>query len=367
MVPDNYRVGDPYHGLRQDVSDCQHFTEVLEKTGLSTPVEYDPIFFQDTDGVYKQLEGFKHPRRGDERIPAVLQDSYTHLGDDTILESLQLFVDQGAKWGSVLVTQQTAHVIAELLLPSEQFAIERFNGETDRFDATILSLWSHNGLKSWVGVFNSVRAWCMNQFMAMLREARQRDEGWFKFRHTKNIGMKVPTAQRIMAEAIGAFGGQQQSMQLLANTNMDKVGFVDFCAQLLTGKNDPREAHKEIAELKEGRSRSMMEHKFDVLSHLYLNGKGNFGHDCLDAFNAVTEWCDHARGSRADEDQLVVESLARRRDNVVPMRPQTDIVLTTAEQNKLEKRLNANLYGTGADLKARAFRLLTERAQALAA
>ena len=389
MVPDNNTFGDPYHGLRRDVSSCQTAEEVLCESGLEEPIRYEPVYIHtEGDGeitpcVFEEFEGFKRPVRGDNNIPAIVQSTYTGLGDDKILGALQLFVDQfGAEWKSVSVTQQTAHVIAELSLPQGSFSVERHNGMDDKFECSIMSLWGHHGLKGWMGGFLERRLFCFNQLAGLVA-----GENWFKFRHTKNIELKIPTAQKVIAQAMEHFQAKQRGLQTLANAQLNQHGFVEFCAQLITGEDNPTEAMKLVTSKDEGRSKARMEHKFDVLANLYLNGKGNFGHDCLDALNAVTEWCDWGRGAKADEDALVLEATARRIggqstptqrselvDDLLGADGQEEragvvdeLVLTDQEHNRLEKRFHSNLSGSGAELKHRAWELLTSRAQAVAA
>jgi hypothetical protein len=144
---------------------------------------------------------------------------------------------------------------------------------------------------------------------------------------------------------------------------VDAQGFTEFCARLLTGKNDRDAALKAVDET-QGRSRSMLEHKFEVLATLFMKGAGNTGHDALDVLNAVTEWVDHARGSREDEDELLTRAIARRTavqrdiEDAVIVVDSVPEVLATADRRRVERRMQSSMLGSGRDLKNRARDLL---------
>lgn len=162
---------------------------------------------------------------------------------------------------------------------------------------------------------------------------RDREANGFSVRHTASAEERMAEGARLLRHFSAAALEFEHTARDLAAAPMDRQSFVGFAARLLTGKDDEQEALETVGR-SEGRTKQTLERKGQELLGLFEHGIGNLGRDRFDALNAVTEFVDHQRGR--------VQSWRER-----------------ASRLQLDKAIDSMTFGTGAQLKRRALRLLT--------
>jgi len=163
----------------------------------------------------------------------------------------------------------------------------------------------------------NVRVVCQNTWNAAIGSNRNRV---FGVRHTVNVDANVSQAIRLV-EQVDLHNRQEQlKLQSLADQKISTLTANDVFCELL--KIDP---YVPVAEIN---TKTLNDLK--ALNTLFVRGTGNSGQTKWDAYNAVTEFVDHTRSIRV-----------------------------TDGRSRSESRFESVLLGSGDDLKARAFELLT--------
>ena len=162
----------------------------------------------------------------------------------------------------------------------------------------------------------NVRVVCQNTWNAAIGNGRARV---FGIRHTVNVESNVAAGIKLVETVDAAQLVEQAKAKRLAEVAMVPEEASAFFRTLIGAKPDDS-----------GEVTGKAGAQLDTLSGLFNRGTGNVGATRWDAFNAVTEFTDHSRTVRA-----------------------------TGGRPKAEARFESVLLGTGDDLKARAFDLLS--------
>jgi phage/plasmid-like protein (TIGR03299 family) len=139
----------------------------------------------------------------------------------------------------------------------------------------------------------------------------------FGVRHTRNVGQGVQAALEVLGYVEEAEVKQRRAAQRIAEASFSAT--------------EAARAFNALLGIKEGAEISTRtQNQARELNRLFAGGTGNLGKTRWDAFNAVTEYVDHARSSRVSEGR-----------------------------SEGEVRFESVLMGSGDALKARAFDLLS--------
>jgi phage/plasmid-like protein (TIGR03299 family) len=139
----------------------------------------------------------------------------------------------------------------------------------------------------------------------------------FGVRHTRNVGQGVQAALEVLGYVEEAEVKQRRAAQRMAEASFSAT--------------EAARAFNALLGIKEGAEISTRtQNQARELNRLFAGGTGNLGKTRWDAFNAVTEYVDHARSSRVSEGR-----------------------------SEGEVRFESVLMGSGDALKARAFDLLS--------
>lgn len=169
-------------------------------------------------------------------------------------------------------------------------AIRTRTGE-DRQQLYLLIFNAHDGSNCVTTRACRTRVVCRNTSRVALSEKMPE----FKNRHTGDVAGRVKDAATVLSQLATAVNGDREELQALADTPMSVEEMRSFACQILSGEDDAERAREKVAK-SEGRSRAQYERKGDELLKLFTFGLGNSGVSRYDAFNAVTEYVDHARG-----------------------------------------------------------------------
>jgi phage/plasmid-like protein (TIGR03299 family) len=139
----------------------------------------------------------------------------------------------------------------------------------------------------------------------------------FGVRHTRNVGQGIQAALEVLGYVEEAEVKQRRAAQRMAEASFSAT--------------EAARAFNALLGIKEGAEISTRtQNQARELNRLFAGGTGNLGKTRWDAFNAVTEYVDHARSSRVSEGR-----------------------------SEGEVRFESVLMGSGDALKARAFDLLS--------
>lgn len=385
----------PFGGVLHDVSSCSTPAEIIDiEPRLGVEVDYEPVYTENPQtGEVQSLGDYKVPVNSATREPlgtgVVVGVGQTPFQNSTRFEILQNFVDLGCTYKSAGVAKGGLRTLVEIELPDGHFSIARSNGEEDEYRARISNIGGNDGGQAEVWAELLHRLWCMNQIPGLVEDGKL-----MQFRHTLNINTKRGTIERMIAQAITGAGQQKHTLESFASRNLSPSEFDAFVVKLITGEDDMTKAGTIWnADMdKGGKAASRKNFYYDTLSTLYRQGQGNGGRDALDAFNAVTEYCDWCHGqAQGDADahiarivhgeiipqrddtpnrtprvrpslRLVVGGESEGDDTVeqVPVVESIPVVPTNDERSRVERRLQSNLNGQALRMKQRAYGLLTE-------
>ena len=175
---------------------------------------------------------------------------------------------------------------------------------------------SHDGSSALRMQLTPVRVVCANT----LRFATRKQGGFFG-KHTKNVMQKAGEAREVLGLAEAYYEMFAKKADQLLNTAMTIIDVQQYLQSVFQFKADTTYAEQD------NRLVSAYESTLDLLNHP-TNNVGGMAGTAWAAWNAVTYYVDHARMVRGAIDQ---------RD---------------------DKRLNASWFGTGADIRQRAYDLL---------
>lgn len=158
-----------------------------------------------------------------------------------------------------------------------------------------------------------IRVVCANTWRQAIGKGKNRV---FGVRHTSGIAYAAKTAAQLAIDTKAQDLVARQSLVMMANTRIT----VDAARKTFTNL-----FVDDVNEKLTARTRNQV----DDMVTLFREGTGNEGRTRWDAFNAVTEFVDHYRGTRVTEG-----------------RDENEVVFETS------------IFGTGDDIKAKAFDLL---------
>lgn len=301
---------------------------VLQRGGLSWEVEKRPALYRDNGGEIRQIPNQYATVRADSgNALGIVGPVWAPYQNRELVEfALALRGVQGdAVVNRVATLRGGALVIAELRVGRE--LVVKRGGERGAMQPFLTLTMAHDGTGAIRGS-EAVRVLVCSNGMVQDRNASQ-----FSVRHTTSA------AERMNAGAMLLESFQAQTLQLeataqrLEDTEMPRRNFVEFCAQLISGKDEESEALETMGKL-EGRAATLANAKFETLSDLFVHGIGNRGVTRFDALNAVTEFVDHQRGR--------MDSWRR-----------------TASRAQMDTALDSIAFGSGRAMKARALALLS--------
>lgn len=257
---------------------------------------------------YKALVGVT--QRGD-RIPlSIVGADYGVLKDRRVFEVLER-VYQGQ---AVVETAGTLRDGKRLWVLVKRSAFTVTAGDqVETFD-----LWvnRHDGSGCFELHRTNVRVVCQNTWNMAIGKGRNRV---FGVRHTVNVEAGVTQAVNLLQTLQTHEVEEQRKAIAMAKQDMGRSEAGEFF-KLLMGVPD-----KALADIPTKTLTSL-----DTLATLFTRGAGNTGRTRWDAFNAVTEFVDHSRTVRVTEGR-----------------------------SRAEVRFESTLMGSGDEVKARAFDLLT--------
>jgi phage/plasmid-like protein (TIGR03299 family) len=305
-------VGEkPWHGIGQEIGDLMTASEAILHGGLGWQVIELPIF--DQGGV--KIEGYKGIYRADTKeLFQIAHQGYTPIQNDRCFGVFDEIVGSGqAKYEVVGSLQNGRKIWILARIPSLDFGVK---GKDD-VRAYLLLTSSHDGSLSLQVFETPIRVVCWNTLSSALAGKAKGQCAYFK--HTVNYSNRIGIAKGILERAVGYFQQFKIVSEDLARQQMNQLAVDSFLDKLFNVEGKEKE---EIS------TRSQNQ-RIEV-DRLFVDGLGNNQEGIRGTkwamYNAVTEYVDHTRSTKGDD----------------------------------SNRLASSWYGSGADLREKAFALLTK-------
>ncbi|MDX1947408.1 MAG: DUF932 domain-containing protein [Pirellulaceae bacterium] len=299
----------PWHGLGTRLDNPATAAEAIVAAGLD--YEVDLIGLTTLDGIpVSQRKAVVRDDTGD--VLGVVGNSYVPIQNARAFEFLDSVVADGSlRYHTAGALGHGERVWMLAKLPGHI----RVNGTDDITEKFLLLSNSHNGTSAMRVFFTPIRVVCANT----LAVAHRRGQGMgVAILHKGDLQEKIGEAQKVLGIAHRFYDDLQIKVDHLARHFPTAGQIDDFFHKLFP---DPPDA---------GRTRA--ENTRQELHRLFEAGKGQdiegIRHSAWAALNAVTEYVDHHRPTRAK-----------------------------CEQERASRRLQSQWFGSGAQLKAKAWEL----------
>ena len=309
-----YTGATPWHGLGVKLDNPATAAEAIAAAGLDWNVIKKPVYVRNIHGGFEEVAGKAAIVREDtQEVFSIMGDGYEPLqnwdGNGTLLDGVvgmgeAIYHTAGSLFGG-------RKVFLLVKLPED---IEVIPG--DVVQPYILLSNSHDGSQAVRMQVTPIRVVCANTLSAALRGG-----GGFYAKHTKNVMQRATEAREVLGLAHAYYEMFARQVDQLVNTRMTVIEVQDYLQQVYRFQADKTYADQDHRIVKS------YETTLDLLNHP-TNTIGGIQGTRWAAYNAVSYYVDHERP--------------------VKNGPYAD-----------DRRLDASWFGNGAELRQRAYDLLT--------
>ncbi len=310
-----YAGETPWHKLGQKVEKEVTAAAAIKLAGMDTVCEPRDVFIGGTnqvDGI--PVIGQKVPniraivRTCDNKVLGTVGDRYSIIQNQECFDFMDDVIGSG---------QAVYHTAGSLRGGRQIFLTVKFPNTVKIGDDTIekylLLTSSHDGSQPLEVRQTPIRVVCANTMGMALQDKTQNA---IKIRHTTNYRSKIEHAREVLQATDQYYNVMEEEFNRMLDAEFSNGDMNEFVAQLLPVEGTPSTRTKNLR---------------NKIVELYHVGKGNAAVTGTRwaALNAVTEYTDHFSTIRNSE-----------------------------ESSEAERRMLSSVYGTGQDLKQRAFDLL---------
>ncbi len=296
----------PWHGLGTKLDDPATAAEAIEAAGLNYRANLVPMLTE--DGII--VPNRKAVVRSDNRdVLGVVGNSYTPIQNGECFSFLDAVVAEGS------VRYHTAGALGKgerIWLLARLPGHIRVKDTEDITDKFLLLSNSHNGTSALRVFFTPIRVVCSNTLA--IAQQQGRGQG-ISIHHKGDLAAKVRQAQEVLGLANHFYDDVQVKVDVLASHFPTSGQLKTYFETLYPDSPDGNKRAENIR---------------SELSRLFEEGKGQdipgIRHSSWAALHAVTEWVDHHRPTRA-----------------------------RSSQERASQRLRSQWFGSGAQLKAKAW------------
>lgn len=315
---------NPVAGVVTQLDNVNTAEEAMVQAGMNWQVAMKDLYILDKQGTYHLVPGRKAcTRRDTGDVFGVFSPQYTPFqwsGPTGTFAFMDECMPDGGVYHQAGVTRGGARGFLKVKLPGTLRVNER-----DWLTMSIMLVDSYDGTSAFTIRPDLVRACCSNQFAPKIRtlaesaagSIRDRMMSTIKIVHKGDVVSKLRAAQEVMALQESYFLEVLRKCQFLAQERApDMEAFlVDLFGQ---------QEHPEAIGVR-------VRNQMDAVDRVYREDGVMIDTSRWGVYNAVTQWVDHERGYRSLKDPVEARS----------------------------KRLEAAWFGSGAELKQRAWDLLT--------
>jgi phage/plasmid-like protein (TIGR03299 family) len=308
-----YTGETPWHGLGTRLDDPATAAEAIQAAGLDYDVELAPLCTRDGIPVPQRKAVI---RNDTQEALGVVGNNYVPIQNRHCFNFLDAVVADGLRYhtAGALGRGERAWMLAKL--PD----VLRVGSTDDIVDRFLLLSNAHDGTASLRCFFSPIRVVCANTLT--LAHKNGRGDG-IAIRHVGDLAGKVRQAQEVLGLARRFYDSLQDQIDVLA-------GHYPTSAQL-TGYFES--LYPDPAEGSNSRARGVREGLFRLFERGMGQDVPGVRHTTWAAYNAVTQYIDHGRSSRGSD-----------------------------PEERSSNRLASIWFGSGAQLKSRAFDLALQMA-----
>lgn len=311
------REGTPWHGLGLAHDGPMTPLGALELARLDYRVEAVPAFAQVGSAMVGADDHRAIVRSDCGRVLGMVGSGYTVIQNRDTAEAIERVYGGPHAVVSVAGALGQGERIWFLCgLGGEAFEVQ----PGDPIERYLLVTSAHDGSGAHRMLFTSVRVVCRNTLTIALRGAQHQ----VSLRHTRNVGLALPMLADVLAQSRTYWERVREAFAMLARQSVTRPEVRSFLDQLLPAPRDAR------GEIRQGAGLTKIEAQRETIRRLFEgggDGSALAGSTRWGLLNAATQWIDRER----------------------PIKGATD------------RRLGSLLHeGTAADLRQRAFELLTQ-------
>jgi phage/plasmid-like protein (TIGR03299 family) len=273
----------PWHGLGVQVENELTAAEAIKAAGLDWEVQLKQL--QMANGTLVDAAAVVRPEN---QVLGIVGPRYTPIQNHEAFD----FFDSVVGAGKAIYHTAGALSGGERIWLLAKLPEDMIIGGKDEVKKYLLLANSHNGTSTLRMLWTPIRCVCQNTLNIALRGAGKADG--ISIRHTKNAKTKIEEAQRALGFAIDYYS----NFEIQAN-EMTKKYFGDNQMKELVEKLLPANEDGKISKQAESK-------RDDILKLWKSGGTGNeiWQGTSWGAFNTITEWADHCRGSDNPESHL---------------------------------------------------------------
>lgn len=306
----------PWHGLGTEIVGAATAAQAITAAGLTWSVNREPVFFK-RNGALVEIPGKRAIVREDTgAVFGVMGDGYTPIQNHQSFDFFDAIVGEGKAiyhTAGALGNGERVWILAKL---PQDIMIDG----GDMVEKFLLLSNAHDGTAALRMFFSPIRVVCQNTLNAAL--AKGQGEG-IAIRHTSSALDRVAEARRALGIALKYYDDFGRCCNELCARQITAAALDDYYRTLVpdNAKADNKARTQNIR---------------SDFGRLFRRGKGNSAPGVRGtwwaAYNSITEYADHERSTRG-------ESALERQSN----------------------RLESSWFGSGADLKQRAWDVALER------
>ena len=310
-MPDNITITDgraemmyvgetPWHRLGNKLDNPATAEEAIAAAGLDWEVQQRPVYYYQS-GILTKAKGDRAVIREDTGAKLkILSKAYQPVQNHEAFSFFDTVVGEG---------QAIYHTAGSLQGGRKIWILARLPHQIEVTDSDVLQCYillsnSHDGSTSVRMRPTTVRVVCANTLSVALREKNQAE---WSTSHRGDIMTRVNQAREMLSLQEAHFRAMMESIEKLADEKMKEADTENFYRDLFD-IDDAADHNKSRQAVK--------------VDELFRTGRGNSGETRWDMLNAITEWVDHKRG-------------------------------------KDENRLHSAWFGSGNEIKRRAWNILT--------
>ena len=297
----------PWAGIGTELEGAATAEEAIVSAGLDWKVVKKNLYIKRDAIGYKGVEGKQALVRADTGdVLGVFSPRYSPLQNINAFNGIsEVMQDHGAVFHSAGSLNEGRRIFIYGELPGTLVV----NG--DELARGLLLTNSHDGSAAVSMQLMAVRKVCFNTMNSRFRS------GGFRQVHTGNLDSKMQQAREFLGIGNRYFEQIRHGVDYMSSTALTET-MKEFFLRDLFG-----------VELEAADISTRIRNQMDVVGDLFYQGIGNHGTTKWDMYNALTEYVDHHRGPQGEE--LV----------------------------KVDRRLNSAWFGSGAEMKEKAWELLT--------
>ncbi len=286
--------------------------EALNKAGLDTYNELQPMFIQDEDRLIEVPNKKAVVRVDDLKILGIVGNWYKVIQNRECFDFMDSIIGEGR---AVYETAGSLRGGTQIFLTVKFPQVSKIG--PDKIDQYVLLTSSHDGSIPLRVMWTPVRVVCANT-MGMALSGYSKNGNGMAIRHTRNYQTKIAMAREVLQLTEEYYRHMEVEFQKMLKTEMTKLNFEQFVEKL-------------FPEPKSGKESSRRKADKEKIADLFANGRGipAVRNTRWAALNAVVEFVDHHKRSHSQ-----------------------------SGRNLDEVRMESGLWGQGQGLKQKAYDLL---------